>query len=644
MASMTTPAHSTSRIVFCEKTWQVDAVHQNTEPNLSSCTVIALTPEAAWRCQQRGRPYLKIEDHYEPSSLIAVWDKAFKEILAWVEHIDQYWQGRDPAHSSFKPAKASFFLLQNFINEFFIAAPTLTSLVKQTQAQTIYYWPQEISPSPAFLIPEGPLYPSLIPSMAKELAIQLHPLPNTGPRENRTERTLGITATLRDIVSKTRLFPELVQCRRLGLLPYVRIRFNQPDFKRPAVLVLGYGDDLDPVIIELRQEKRPLVWIKNLNLSSSLQKEKESRFSSLWVDLKSQSWFWEPLNKAGVETNGLFEQIIQTWWLRIVPQMWRAYQAGTQLIGIQSISSVLAWEAGANALSAGYLQAAEQQKIPRTIYQHGGSVFVNSKSWYTYLLHSEQLLTYGTGTTRRLADTWPPGVPQKTSLVSVGSARLDAIRRRMTPQKNMTLRQKLQKTNKCPLILYVPTSFGGFSRAFGEMEGYPDVSYFELQQQALSVFRDFPSVQLIYKAMPALNSLQNPILSFLPKALPKAQILTEPALSQLIWAVDAIIVDHAITALGETLLTNKRVIVYLPPSPTSGGEILEPKTLLSKRAQIAETPEAFVTLIRQFLEMGDFSEIPNPNQEFLAAYGTHLNDGRSAQRVASALGDKSRVG
>jgi hypothetical protein len=103
------------------------------------------------------------------------------------------------------------------------------------------------------------------------------------------------------------------------------------------------------------------------------------------------------------------------------------------------------------------------------------------------------------------------------------------------------------------------------------------------------------------------------------------------------WAVDAIIVDHAITALGEVLLTRKPLVVYDPPDPHGFLEHPEAKSLLRKRATVAERPDELIACVRSFLMAGDFSEIESPNEEFLAAYGTHLNDGHSARRAAEAI-------
>jgi len=100
------------------------------------------------------------------------------------------------------------------------------------------------------------------------------------------------------------------------------------------------------------------------------------------------------------------------------------------------------------------------------------------------------------------------------------------------------------------------------------------------------------------------------------------------------WAVDAIIVDHVVTAIGEVLLTPKPLLVYMPHPHLSSPQA---KMMLEKRATVAETPAEFVAQVRAFLQAGKYLELENPDTEFLRTYCTHLDDGLSAQRAADVI-------
>jgi len=93
-------------------------------------------------------------------------------------------------------------------------------------------------------------------------------------------------------------------------------------------------------------------------------------------------------------------------------------------------------------------------------------------------------------------------------------------------------------------------------------------------------------------------------------------------------------VDHAITALGEVLLTPKPLIVY---KPNLDGVVSNATALLRKRAMVAESALEFEAHVRALLQAGQYPEVANPNTEFLQAYCTNLNDMRSAERAAAVI-------
>ncbi len=187
-----------------------------------------------------------------------------------------------------------------------------------------------------------------------------------------------------------------------------------------------------------------------------------------------------------------------------------------------------------------------------------------------------------------------------------------------------------------PLILYIPTHFGSPGRVFSEQTGYPDISYFELQQRVLRLFKRYPGVRLLYKDFTLSGSGHNPIPDFIRAELPDAMIVHDLPLTRLMWAVDAIVIDHAITAIGEVLLTKKRLVVY-DPDPLQGTAPPNSHTLLRLRAAVAATPDEFEAALCSLLERGDFTELEQADDSFLRAYCTHLNDGRSAERAADEV-------
>jgi hypothetical protein len=166
-----------------------------------------------------------------------------------------------------------------------------------------------------------------------------------------------------------------------------------------------------------------------------------------------------------------------------------------------------------------------------------------------------------------------------------------------------------------------------------DLAAFPEISYFELQQRVLSVWNDFPGVRLLYKELIIANDPNRVMGEYIEKNIPNATV-TSHRLTDLMWAVDGIVVDHAITALGEVLLTKKPLVVYMPVPNAS---IADAKPLLQKRATVAETADEFVDCVRDFLAAGKFADLDVANDEFLRFYGTYNGDGRSAERAADAV-------
>jgi hypothetical protein len=184
-----------------------------------------------------------------------------------------------------------------------------------------------------------------------------------------------------------------------------------------------------------------------------------------------------------------------------------------------------------------------------------------------------------------------------------------------------------------PLVLYIPNSFGTYGRAISDLAAFPEVSYLELQQEVLRACAKFPSVRLLYKELIVANDVNRVMAPFVEKHIPNATVVHR-RLTDMMWAVDAIIVDHPITALSEVLLTPKPIIAYMPEPNASAPEA---RSLLAKRATVARTQQEFIDAVSRLLSQQDFSESRNPDGEFLRQYCTHRDDGRSAERAAAEI-------
>lgn len=93
-----------------------------------------------------------------------------------------------------------------------------------------------------------------------------------------------------------------------------------------------------------------------------------------------------------------------------------------------------------------------------------------------------------------------------------------------------------------------------------------------------------------------------------------------------------IILDGVGTTSMEAAITDKPLFILT----NRANYYPEVKQLLAKRAVIADTPEELISRVKEYLTTGKYPADLR-NREFVKAYGTHLDDGRSADRVIEFL-------
>ncbi len=648
-----------SSLVFCVTAAQIRTLVEQRTNVPENAGIVALTAEAAWQCFELRRSYLKLEDFYNAEDLIAGYADWFRSELAWAEWVDGYLQARFPpfGRSRFRATAGSLLRLQFLFDEFYVLRQVLDAFFSRIPAPVLFLWPQGRFEARWHLEPALSLCPSFLESawMPHRPSIKsVAGSPNgaefrvlSAPGSRRSAKRW-----LRNLVG-TQFWSEARQARRLGIRSYLRLRQAPPSTDGSQVLLLGRRYDLDDLALALRRHGTRVRWMDNEGESllshagaSSGEQAGSSREHDLelrmflreqWPAVTRLSEFWAPLERLAVGPHRAVETALSYWWHELVPEQWEAYRRTARLFEGNRFRAVVTWESGGGTLSAAALQAADAHEIPSFIYQHGSTARLRSSTWHSYLTDADTLLLYGAGTAEQVERTWLASKPRRAELRPTGSARLDSVRRSIRYRSVAKLQSGLQQGDPRPLILYVPTHFGQYGRLLHDLIGYADVSYFELQTMVLEEFIRVPKVRLVYKEFPSQVNAANPVPELIRRHIPNGISLSEPSLSELMWAVDAIIVDHLGTATGEVLLTSKQLIVYCGGSRTMHAEPPDARDLLGKRAQVAHTPPDFVQLVREFLSAGDFRDLETPDRAFLNRYVTHRDDGKAADRAAEAI-------
>lgn len=631
-------------LTLIETTDQVRWLDQHPENPAAGGELLALTPTAAFACQQLSKKYLKLEDRAHVSKRLGEYVSALADYVEWEAWLDGWAQHTVPEFgaSGFRPARDVTFLLQLLHAEIWSAVVSMGEFLDATRPSRVAFWQPQILDVPWYLHPSVYALPALLPSIARSRGIGVADLSCEAPGLEAVSKAGAPPGWVKRIGKWARqewraspVYSEWMAIRSGG-----RGYFQHLHRETPRILISGTAYDIVFVANELRRQGIRIAQIPDelppprlFSSPARVSSEFDSALVAAGERLFQEPDLWRPLDRLKLDHVSLWSKPLYFWWHRLVPELWLRFQAVRKTLERGGYSAMLTWDTTGSSLSSAAANAAGTLAIPRFVYQHGGSSGNDAKIWQMSLRQCDGLLLYGQGTADELRESVPTYLESSARLVPVGSARLDRIRLQHRPKTARKLRDKLRGGDNRPIILYVPTVFGTYGRSISDLAGYPEVSYFELQQSILKLWLEAPGVRLLYKDLIVANDPNRVMPDFIRQKIPNGMVTYHP-LTQLMRAVDAIVVDHAITALGEVLLTQKPLVVYLPKPNAAGPDAVR---LLKKRAVIAETSDEFQAAVRLLLKAGRYPEVENPNTEFLEKYCTHLNDGYSAKRAASAL-------
>jgi hypothetical protein len=151
--------------------------------------------------------------------------------------------------------------------------------------------------------------------------------------------------------------------------------------------------------------------------------------------------------------------------------------------------------------------------------------------------------------------------------------------------------------------------------------------------------REFPNYRFLYK--PFHYQQDTPAVRLAKDKDSNCKVVRYTGLLDLMPKSDLILLDFPSTALLQAATTDRPMIVLVDARFLR----MEPEALrlLRRRAWVGESLDEFMTLAVQFLKKGDFSRLNAPDDEFLQRFGTHRQDGLSAERALDALLSKKKV-
>jgi len=191
--------------------------------------------------------------------------------------------------------------------------------------------------------------------------------------------------------------------------------------------------------------------------------------------------------------------------------------------------------------------------------------------------------------------------------------------------------------------LYVTTNF---YQNFLYISFFPLLSdnYFWCTQQAVvDVLRKHEDYTTIIKIHPNLTVRETPLRSYIKeKEFENCQFIkNEYFFSDLLSIADIVVIDFPSTVLLQALTTTKPIFVLLKHLRVEKNAV----DLLKHRAYCYSGMEEFTKALNQYLDSGNImQQIDLNNRDFLKLYGTHLDDGKNANRVVDVLMSSTKGG
>ena len=352
---------------------------------------------------------------------------------------------------------------------------------------------------------------------------------------------------------------------------------------------------------------------------------------SQWNELSEEEWFWPQNSWVNVDLKPLLKPFFHHYVTRVVPYLWQNFLISKKYLTDKKPKAIGygVWE----PKDIGLLMAGKDLKIPRIMYQHGGSIADVENLGVIYNDHflSDFELVYGPDHEEYIGSKqWYP--KYKTIIIAVGDARLESLKMRLTPDVACSIKTKICGPTNKKLILYVPGSiFTNFFRysCYNIRNNYT----FKIRKTIFDFIDAYDSsIQFIYK--PMITSYDDPTCDMIRQHYPHVQIVQNIPLPELQSASDLVIQEVPSSAMYETMITDRPMIVLVDKHIWNMPD--EIHRLLSKRAHVATDNNEFISLIQNAVNDLQLWTKPNADKEFWERFCVPY-EGKSAELASEKI-------
>ena len=614
-------------MVLCERADHV----RRARSQAPDATIVALTPESAWTCQQQGVAYRCLDAWYSHAEINVLADETLRRQYAWARWVDPtLWRAiPEFAAQRFTPAWAQLFLLKRVMDGFIRTAQILTDVAARGRPDRLVVFEREpCCPDVGVGLPSRVTRP-LFALLASDVVGDSVPV-EVWPEEREVAST--------SFQQSHRRLLTWLRNREEGSRAKLRRLWGNGWARGARVAWVGStGYDLAHVVSRLQRRGIALVRpepLAQLGASHRLNAERiHPALERAWNQVAESPDFWQPFDAVSPNLRPSVRPFLHRWMVEQVPVTWAQFLGAKAWLRRARVQALLGTEVPAHLVET-FSLAAHSLGLPRILgIHHGGLLMDVPIRDCVGPMHSDVYLTYARHEIpyyERLGealDTFP-----RAQIVPVGSARLEALRASPRRRRAAALRRRFADGGR-PVVLYVPTQFRSHYRYFCE-GSTSDVAYFELQQRILRCCAEVPRARLLYKPFPGEFAV-NPIPEFIERFVPNARVVHAP-ITDLMWAVDAIIVDFPSTAVTEAAVTDRPLVVY------AGRDwarlVPEAKAALAERAWVSETPEEFETHVRRLLAAERWPAVREAEADaFLRIIGVDATQPPAVERAADVI-------
>jgi hypothetical protein len=616
-----------------------------------STAILALNPPVHYLLERQGVAANRLEDYHSEDelqtfgfTLLAVIDEVCEIVdETLLEHVEVF------RRFDLKVGSLSWYEIKNLINS--VAIPTfITRRMLEAEApQEVRYFGTRgglTSESLAY-VDESP-WPYVVPMVCNVMGVHSAEEPLVGPQGG--EQPLRSTFDRGSIgLPRLRsLFSRIIGTRR------TRNHSLPVNGRGQTLLVLSTGYSMKYVVDILRQSHELEIVRFSLRspacvqpivpsgpsqyLPAELPTLLDDRLRTAWERVKSDKRMKDALTFLGSDVSDVVGKRLHYLFNHVATEMLRTALQTEEVINRFEPAAMVA--TNMPLLERVAMHTARRRGVPTVVYQHGatGGVVLTEThgsfvKYQTDLRWSDWAFTFGDGDSRYYSRSYPDAAKP----VSVGSAALDEVRGRKTGiREKRREKRALGLKSDVPAIFYVPTSMDGYLRPIPARNRSPSLM-FEIERAIADFFSQFPDFQFVFK-MHAVH-VESPISRYIEdRGYSNCKVIRQP-FRKLLHLADAFVADFPSTSFLEMLTTDRPILFCGHELPQKfNPEKWHPSILpmWKERVLYAEQLDEFLEMLRGFLRKGDFSPVKS-SDEMLRLFGTHLDDGKSAERAIIEL-------